>query len=409
MLRSRLEYALWAAIIVLLPFQNVRFMKAYIGEIGGVLSYYPALVLIFFELYKKIKFNQINLNFVYGLIYSIVITIIGLMYFGFYSHGQNLILKAVTNGLVWLVFIYISFFAQPVKLERLTWALKLALMLMTFWLLFYEIWQVIPEIPFLNDKHNLNMRARGLTHESSHLAFFLVTVIALLISNSSSRLKKFFWVSIMLALTLLAESKGGIVVAMIYMFHYLWVGRKLFIKMLGLCAIVLVLDYVFLEFRTLFELSITIHSTVGTRLTAFHAAFLGLISLPFGAGLGAWLPYYTGLIMPSIESINSYGFQFNFSEIMEYVSQADDKNISGKSSFVSGLLVWGIPFIYVVYKSHINIWTNLNIDDKRLMLIMILAGLLFIEIHMFMSAALTYCYLRSKRPVKLKKLGFNKH
>ena len=397
MLILRLQYVLWVAIIVLLPFQNVRFMKEYVGEIGGVLSYYPALVLIFLDLVKKIKSNRISLNFCYGLVYSAVITIIGLMSFGFYSHGENLFFKAITNGLVWFVFIYISFFAQPVKIERLAWALKLALLLMVSWLILNEIWQVIPEIPFLNDKHNLNMRVRGFTRESSHLAFFLVTVIALLISGSNSKPKIFFWVCIMLALSLISESKGGIFVALIYMFHYLWVGNKFLIKVLGMCALFVFLDYVVFEYRTLFELAITVHSTVGTRVTAIYAAFYGLLSSPFGAGLGAWLPHYTESIMPSVEFLKTYGFQLNFSEIMDYVNQDDDKRISGKNAFISGLLIWGIPFIYVIYKSHINIWANLNINDKRLLLIIAMAGLLFIETHLFMPAALAYSHLRSKK------------
>jgi hypothetical protein len=279
----------------------------------------------------------------------------GLIIFGFYSHGENLLWKGLTS----LVSLCAILFAVTLNYESpvVRPAIFAAFALLSLGFLFgnsnpfgLPAWT---ENTFLHFTPLVDERPRGLTSEPAQLSITVMIMGLLSAHMSRSRRWKIFLLLATIGLLIASGSKGGIltlficaIILSVIRWHSKWyqvVTLLLVLFPVGLWLIWLI--------PNLFpEESFAISATVPTRFSMILCALITVSHHPFGVGLPGFLPAVGRYLPGAMATVESYvPIPLYFGEVSEYLTSAD--TVSTKTFFFDQLMRFGIPFacVFIIF------------------------------------------------------------
>jgi hypothetical protein len=263
--------------------------------------------------------------------------------------------------------------------------------LLAFFITLFSIFSSeISESVFFHASLNGNMRPRGFYYESSHYAMALFS-FGLISAYFCSGVRRYSVLFLMLVGILYAQSKGAIGVLIIGVFsifllkiinqnHTNWkLSFLLFILIVP--SLIIMLSY----FQNIMSLSLNddLSTSIATRLSGFIAGIYAIIYFPFGVG---FLSYESGLRMllklsTDFMAIN-LAFPLNFSEVNEYIYNADAKGISTKILLSNLVIVFGIPGLILLIITGYRTIKRLVQKNEYFLVFNFLIGILSLSIFL---------------------------
>jgi hypothetical protein len=345
--------ALILAAIALTPFSDFPLQETALGFLGASPSFIPLGLLLSGMLVGAI-FKTIRLTVVIAILWVALVSIYGLLYFGFQYGNENLLDKGVR--LIVLLALFLSPFALNLDKKVVQMGSTMALMALFIGLFWVD---VLGNSMFLHSTPNENMRPRSFTLESSHFAMTLIALLTLSLSTLDNRYLKLLLSMLGLGALLYSGSKGGVAILVVslailigfHVFRLVSVNAKFKIKripaaLIGIAAISIGLMFLFGRVVDGLLLDMDYYTSTATRVTLVLSSLYVFYQHPLGVGTTGYLPALIHGISSSIETLSTqFATSLNFSEVEGYVGAESDKYISTKVFFFDGLIWFGLPFV----------------------------------------------------------------
>jgi hypothetical protein len=379
--RSFLGRACLFLFIALCPVEDFMLQGTPLRSLGACISIFPLCVLAFIKGVEWLLSERIWIGrgAVICFVYVFLTATYGLLLFGMWSQGLNLIWKSFTS-LVSLLAVVVAAQLDYCDSRVVRAGIYCALLLVVMGFLFGNSNPV--GFPALGENGVLHftplpdVRPRGLSSEPSGFSITAVIVGLLSIYVTRSRSWKTVLCLLTIGLLIASGSKGGIltlflcvVVLCVMKWHSRW--YQVAALLLGLLPVGLVLV---LLLPTLFpEDSFALSGTIPTRFSMLICSLMTVAHHPFGVGLTGFLPaiakYLPGA-MSKLEAI--FPFPLYFGEVSEYLTSAD--MVSTKTFFFDQLIRFGIPFGFVFVIFIGSLLKRLAVVKQTILLVAVLAS-----------------------------------
>lgn len=375
-----IEYLLVFLFIILLPFENSFLQESFLGLYGASLSVFPLLLLFLYS----VLFNKIEKEFFYLLLYSFLTFFVSLIVFYNLGYNEDIILiQPLKNILLYLTWFYAFFYFKNLKRIKF---LKIPIKILIYILLaiiFLTIFftEYVNNMPILSYGDIRNAKFRGFSLESSTFGFLIVSSFLLYILYYGKRIV--LYIPFLVFILFILQSKGGLLSLLLtFLICSLILFKKNLLK--NIFYIILFLSFYLITVSYIgewFTSDIESYTSFATRLTLIVFGLCSVFISPIGWGFSGYYPYfYINLdnIVNYIQAISP--ISLNFSEVLEYSIVGNFKSVGTKSFIFDCMIVYGFPFILILFiylKNIISYILAINDYNRLFLLIFILLALLF--------------------------------
>ncbi len=392
---------LWLGLLVL-PLSDLPLRQSSLGAMGANASLILFEVSFGFWILKKtIKFRTngyftINRWMLLFLLFEIVVNVVAIMFYGIKCKNELLLFKGLKLCILWTIVFYVSTrnFTDPFFKN----AIGGALLLTVAGLLFENYLGWLHGIP------NFNMRPRGLSAESSHLAASFALLMIIWGATKSQKIKWLCLLSTILVMFYI-RSKGGLIIVAVCTVAYVilllcsWLSAKV-ISLKKFSAISLLMftlsivaSFVFINLKEMFIIDILYFTSSGTRLSLALTALLIGASSVTGVGFTGYLPALVAYIPTTVNRLKQMNIRLNFNEVLHFVHQASDTSITTKSFWLDNIVIFGIIFIFIFFIFHLWLWIKNTNPWIRIMLLATVLTLSWLEPPAVLTPFVAYAYI----------------
>lgn len=371
--------------IVLCPIGDFMLQGTPLRSLGMSPAIFPLCALALARSVRRPLAGQRNLSRYISIffVYVLIISVYGLLQFGMYSHGENLLWKGATSLISLLAVLYATQL-DYCKTAIVRPAIYFAFTLVVVGFLFGNSNPLgLPPLTENNVLHFTPLpdeRPRGLTREPGHLSLMVLVLGLLSIHLTRSQRGKTLLFLGTCGVLIASGSKGGIltlficaIILSIMKWHSKWyqvAGLLLVIFPLGLILIWLI--------PNLFpEESFAFSGTVPTRFSMIICALMTVIHHPFGVGVTGFLPAVAKYLPDAMSDLQSiFPFPLNFSEVAAY--EVSSEMVSTKTFFFDQMMRFGVPFVLFFSVFIAGLIKRLVAERQQVLLIAILASVVAI-------------------------------
>lgn len=379
----RTQNLLAALFICLIPFQNTILQNSILMTLGSSFAIMPLLVMVLMSMTFGIP-NwdlRVHKSICIGILYCFLASLFGVLKFGLYSQGVNLIWQASKFLIDTTLALYVIFAIDYKNNPWVGTSIKVAFTITVAGIMLGDIGvfglKSLIDNEVLRFLPSLDGRWQGTTKESSHLSVLIVTFGMLSAHVCKSRTGKVFsWVNSFLWLAL-SGSKGGFLTMVLTLAIVLFRGKLGLLKatVFSLLASIPIAIGLIMFLPQLNTNVLGSATSLATRLTLFFWTTHMLMYFPLGVGFTGFLPAMKAYIAASAEKAQALiPFPMNFSEVLGYRDSAQDA--STKTLLGNFSVFFGVPFLYFAGKFVSRLIRNL-IRERQTALVV---GIFFVVI-----------------------------
>jgi len=367
--------------IALCPIGDFMLQGTPLRSLGASISIFPLFGLVLKAGSEWLLSDRIRVgrSATIGFCYVLLTGIYGLLFFGLWSQGENLVWKSFTS-LVSLLAVVFATQLDYGDRRAVRAGVYGALLLVVGGFVFGNSNPL--EFPDLTENGVLHfsplpdVRPRGLASEPSEFSITAVSVGLLSVYVTRSRTRKILLGFLTLGLLIASGSKGGIlalficvVVLCVLKWHSRW--YQVAVWLLAVLPLGMILIWLL---PTLFpEDAFALSGTVPTRFSMIICSLMTVEHNPFGVGLTGFLPAIARYLPGAMSALASvFPFPLNFSEVTDYITSAD--MVSTKTFFFDQLIRFGIPFAVVFFAFVGSLVKRLALLRQTILLVAILAA-----------------------------------
>lgn len=341
--------------VCLVPFQDTILQKTPLQGSGASFAILPLLGLMGISLFEWLMRMDFRLqkNVFWIALYVALISIFGMARFGLVSHGTSLLWSGTKYAIDTAIALYIIFGVDYSDERILRRAISLAFFFTVASIVISDLNPagigIVLNNPLMHQTPPGDLRWRGATTESGHLAILLVSV-GLLAAHLSKTpfMRKFFWI-LTVTLTVAGGSKGGLLCLFGVLMVVLLKGKISFWRSVLFCIAFSPLAYL----AMVIFIAQTSRSLGGdftsfpTRITTVISAILIVLHYPFGVGFTGQLPALREYLEPAMDITQRLmPFPPNFSEVETYLYTAQFAQT--KILLADYAVFFGFPFLILV-------------------------------------------------------------
>ena len=342
---------------LLIPFENTA-----LRSVAGVFTAPGAIILIpVFLLIAVINFKHISSYEKKTIIYFLTFFTYSLFVSLFFSFDYNYTF-VLDRGVRFLLLILPPVVVFLVVLRQKEEVTNLGVFLIAFvCLLSLVVNLTLPDIvnkqSFIQFSSALSPhRLRGFTLEASTFGFQII--LSLLMLFIVLNIKVFYVIPLLFILASITVSKGTLIALFLsFSFCLAFAVRpkaKPVIFAFVACALPLLFSN---AFYAMFASDIENYTSVATRGTMFFTSLIILFKYPFGTGFFGYLPaiYENGFNAISLYQ-KVFPERMNFNEVMGYFVVGATEGISTKTFFFDWLIFAGLPFLFLFFRFHFQLF-----------------------------------------------------
>ena len=366
------ERLLLGIFIILIPFQDSALQGTPLRFLGASPAFIPLLLILFLRLARTTTSTALNRNPFLLMIIAAFATLLTSYYSIFiymdkYSFSF-LGYKLFSNGILYFFALYAIFALryQNTNIRRFviaSFVLAAGGLVVTalLHLRFFEYKTIFHFTP------NSNLRPRGFSMEASDFGATIGS-LSLLSAHYARKIFRPIILAIGTGAIIFSGSKGSIAtwtISIVFILVYIMSHdtktnhTKLLAYLFTACAgaVILFIGYDYVLGMLYQSLPTT---TIPTRVTmAFTALYISLTS-PLGVGLSGVIPAVSQNVPHVVHFLQNMGFDnLNYTEVLGYANDPTGNDISAKSFFFTGIMIWGFPFIILYIWFNTTLFTRL--------------------------------------------------
>ena len=392
---------IWLGLLAL-PFGDLPLRQSFLGAMGAnasLILFGVAFGIWTIQRTLRIRISHsftINRWILIFLLVEIIINIAAILFFGMRCKNELLLIKGLKLCILWTLVLYVC--TRNLSDHFYKNAIMGAIVITILGLLFENHLGLLHGIP------NFNMRPRGLSAESSHLAANLGLLMMIWAATKSQK-TKLFCLLCTIFIMFYIRSKGGLIIiglsAAFYTIFLLrsWlsarvISLKKFVTVTSLILTMLIVALIVtIKLKEMFVIDILYFTSAGTRLCLALTALLIGASSVTGVGFTGYLPALVTYIPTSVNWLKQMGIQLNFDEVLRFVSQASDTSITTKSFWLDNIIIFGLLFIFIFLVLHLWLWMKKTNPWIRTMLLATLLTLFWLEPPAVLTPFVAYSYI----------------
>jgi hypothetical protein len=332
-----------------MPFSDLPLRNTALGYFGANLAIFPLTLIILLDGINAIYRGTISRLVLYSFIYISIISAYGVMLYGIESHGENLVVK----GLKIVILLLFSFLVAKGDMNI---PLIRKAVFISFFVALIGLFGTISEYNVFHGTLNIALRERGFSEESSVVALISGSLAFLVMYFVRGTSLKFVVYVLGLICVMYAQSKSGIILMLLngvlmllmvmyksHQYNFIWYTLVL--------IVFFVLGYLLLaQLGEVVQRDIGEYTSVATRTTMFASALYVGVSNPFGVGVTGYIPAIAEVIPRVVEYIDSLGIvTMRYYEVLMYAYGHSARNVGTKSFLMDGFIMFGIPFLILVF------------------------------------------------------------
>lgn len=344
--------------------------------------------------------------FVYYLAISFITSILLLLFFAYYSHGnifaygKNLLLKSFEAFFSLSLLHFFVLFNLTYILKRLDYSkLKFSIIIIFLFLSIAGIIEYIQpsSLDFFHSFPKQDIRLRLFNMEPSHatLVYFVFASLSFFFTRNKF-IKMLFFVTGLLII-LLIHSKGFFI-TLILTTLYLFLRNIKNIKFVIIGALLLLAIGSALVYIIIPSLLIDIEKSTSfsTRSSGLLSSFIVLFLFPLGTGYGTYMFFYPDILTKAYMIINEilvilWGVQLNYVELDNIVSTGE--NLGAKAGIPIAMVMSGwiaVIFFFALFKRYFNIINKLYIPIEKKMILKFIIIVIFLQLLIGSEYTLLY-------------------
>ena len=346
-----------------------------IGTIGSSIMFLVSPLLFLLIVYKnkwKYRGTYISNLFLYYYLVTFFISII-LFFYYYISHdtiytpyGQLILVKLIDASIYNLVYLF-AYFTIIYSFKKMSSKqIHISFLFLFLFLIIVATVEILNK-DFLNLIHLVPVdysRLRLTMAEPSRASFELVIVSLLTLITIKNKVFRIFIFVIMLFLSMMIASKGGLLFLFIAIFLVYFLGTSLKEKVLFsilIIPIVFVFSYIFMTIVLPGLLSdIDKFTSTSTRIITTTWAFLSLFYFPLGEGYGTYMCYFQDLLSISTRFVTqAFPFPLLTTEIDSMIQTG--VNVGVKSGILFQIVQNGIVAVVFFYLLFRRSWKNIRL------------------------------------------------
>jgi hypothetical protein len=384
--------------IALSPIQDFFLQGTPMRSLGASPSLFPLLAIILLTFGQWLVSGDLKVDrvFLLCLMYVVLTTIYGFLFFGLTSHQESLIWKSMASliSLALLLFAVNNIDYRMNRFVREGIYTAFAIVVIGFLFSKENPFGLPPllDLPWLHYTSLSELRPRGFSSEPSELSISAIVFGLLSTHLARSRTAKGLLFALTLSVLIASGSKGGIITLFLcalilglIRWHSRWyhfAGAICVLLPLGLLLIVRLIPLLFPE-DVIME-----SGTIPTRFSMILCSLTTVVHHPFGVGLSGFLPSVATYLPDAMSTVQSYfPWPLNFDEVSQYQTSAD--MVSTKTFFFDQLIRFGIPFALVFFFAVGKILRCLMSRKQMIIAVAILATAIAITTYIPIAGVLT--------------------
>lgn len=364
-MRDLQRWCLYAA-VALTPFQDTILGTSPLGFVGANLSSLPILlcaVIGMIRWFREERYN-VSASAVAWTAYAAVLSIVYVAIWGPESHGFSVVYKTLSMGLTCFLCAYSIFYVDVAPTDGLRRSVHLAFALMIVGVLVCDL-GVAGTRSFANSAlfHITADQGGGRWRSfSAEPSMFSATVISLgLVGAHLSKTRVSRWAMLLatLALLIVSQSKGALVVIALSGLIILFMNRPTILRAIGYIAasLVVAVPMAFLVWHNLTVVDLAQSTTTfATRASMAVWSAIVLAHNPFGVGFSGLYQAITIYLPGAIDWVRQVSpIPLNFGEVAQYVN-GTDVPLDAKCFLLEYTVNLGLPFLvsYIVFWKRVS-------------------------------------------------------
>jgi hypothetical protein len=377
--------------IALSPIGDFFLQATPLRSLGASPAIFPLLALAGIALGEWLASGRLKVNrvFLICLAYTLVITLYGLLFFGFSSLGESLIVKCLKSALT----LGLTIFAATGIDYRVTGMVRTAIYV-AFTLVILGVCFGSPNpfgLPPVLEKNAILhftptpdvLRPRGLASEPSLLSISAICFGLLSAYVGRTKQMKTLFIIVTVALLIASGSKGGIVtlfLCLMILTIIKWHSRWYHVVAVVLILLPLGLGLIWVIPNLFPDSGIAGSGSVATRLSMIICSLIAVQHHPFGVGFAGFLPSVTTYLPAAMYTLQSFfPVPLNFQEVALHLTSSD--MVSTMTFFFDQLMYFGIPFAACFAIFVIILVKRLIVRDQRILAIGVLASAIAMTVY----------------------------